>query len=140
MSISVVSPTYLSAVVEPSKVVEIAQKLNSMGFDHVKSVTGIDFLEENKIVVVYHVSSFEDDELAQFILELKTSVDRLNPRIKSLIEIWPSAEFPERETTDLMGVTFDGQPKKERLMLIDNFEGGPPLRKDFKLKTEGIDA
>jgi len=140
MSISVVYPTYLSAVVEPSKVVEIAQKLNSMGFDHVKSVTGIDFLEENKIVVVYHVSSFEDDELAQFILELKTSVDRLNPRIKSLIEIWPSAEFPERETTDLMGVTFDGQPKKERLMLIDNFEGGPPLRKDFKLKTEGIDA
>ena len=140
MSISVISPTYLSTTVEPSKIVEIAQKLNSMGFDHVKSVTGIDFPEENKILVVYHVSSFEDDELAQFILELKTSVDRLNSRIKSLIEIWPSAEFPERETTDLMGVTFEGQPQKERLMLMDNFEGGPPLRKDFKLKTEGIDA
>jgi len=111
-----------------------------MGFDHVKSVTGIDFPEEKKIDVVYHVSSFEDAELAQFILELKTSVDRLDPRIKSLIGVWPSAEFPERETTDLMGVTFDGQPEKERLMLMDNFEGGPPLRKDFKLKTEGIDA
>jgi NADH-quinone oxidoreductase subunit C len=136
----VISPNYLSTTVEPSKIVEIAQKLNSMGFDHVKSVTGIDFPEEKKIDVVYHVSSFEDAELAQFILELKTSVDRLDPRIKSLIGVWPSAEFPERETTDLMGVTFDGQPEKERLMLMDNFEGGPPLRKDFKLKTEGIDA
>ena len=119
---------------------EIAQKLNSIGFDHVKSVTGVDYPEEKKIDIVYHVSAFENTELAKFILELKTSVDRFDPRIKSLIKIWPSAEYPERETTDLMGVTFDGQPQKERLMLLENFEGGPPLRKDFKLKTEGIDA
>jgi len=39
-----------------------------------------------------------------------------------------------------MGVTFEGLPQKDRLFLMDNFEGGPPLRKDFKLKTEGIDA
>jgi len=105
-----------------------------------KSVTGIDFPETNTIDLAYHISSFQDAELAKIILELKTTVDRSNPRIQSLIEIWPSAEFPERETQDLMGVTFDAQPLKERLMLIENFEGGPPLRKDFKLQTEGIDA
>lgn len=135
-----ISPNYLTTTIEASKITEIAQKLNYMGFDHVKSVTGIDFPEEKKIDIVYHVSAFENNELAKFILELKTSVDRLDPRIKSLIEIWPSAEYPERETTDLMGVTFDGPPQKERLMLLENFEGGPPLRKDFKLKSEGIDA
>ena len=73
-------------------------------------------------------------------MSYKTSLDRQDPKIASVIDIWPSAEYPERETLDLMGVTFEGLPKKERLFLMDNFEGGPPLRKDFKLKTEGIDA
>jgi NADH:ubiquinone oxidoreductase subunit C len=39
-----------------------------------------------------------------------------------------------------MGVIFEGQPSKGRLFLLDSFEGGPPLRKDFKIRTEGIDA
>lgn len=138
--VSAISSTHLLATVEASRIIEVAQKLDAMGFDHVKSVTGIDFPEENKIEIVYHVSSFENPELEKVILELKTTTNRTDPRISSLIDIWPSSEYPERETQDLMGVIFEGQPPKERLMLMDNFEGGPPLRKDFKLKTEGIDA
>jgi len=135
----VVSPTCLSATVDATKIVEVAQKINSLGFDHVKSVTATDFLQENKIDIVYHISSFLNIELAKVILELRTSLDRQDPKIHSLIDIWPSAEYPERETLDLMGVTFDGLPQKERLFLMENFEGFP-LRKDFKIKTEGIDA
>ena len=134
-----VSPTCLSATVDATKIVEVAQKINSLGFDHVKSVTATDFLQENKIDIVYHISSFLNIELAKVILELRTSLDRQDPKIHSLIDIWPSAEYPERETLDLMGVTFDGLPQKERLFLMENFEGFP-LRKDFKIKTEGIDA
>lgn len=78
-------------------------------------------------------------ELAKVIFEIRTSLDRQDPKIPSVTEIWPSAEYPERETLDLIGVTFDGLPRKERLFLMENFEGFP-LRKDFKLKTEGIDA
>jgi len=136
----VVSPTCLSATVDSSKVPDVAHKLDSLGFDHVKSVTAVDLPEELKIDIIYHISSFLNAELAKVIFELKTSLDRSDPKIASVIDIWPSAEYPERETLDLMGVTFEGLPKKERLFLMDNFEGGPPLRKDFKLKTEGIDA
>jgi NADH-quinone oxidoreductase subunit C len=139
-NIKVVSPNYLTAIFEPSKVEFIIQKLNLIGFDHVKSVTGVDYPKDEKIELVYHVSSYGTEELAKFILELKTNLDRSSPHIKSIVDIWPSAEYPERETTDLMGVIFDGQPQKERLMLPENFEGEPPLRKDFKLETEGIDA
>jgi NADH-quinone oxidoreductase subunit C len=139
--IKVVSPTCLSTTTESSKILEVAGKLESMGFDHVKSVTAIDYLPpEPKIDMVYHISYFLNSELANFIVELQTSLDRQNPKIASVVDIWPSAEYPERETLDLMGVTFDGLPQKDRLFLMDNFEGGPPLRKDFKLKTEGIDA
>jgi NADH-quinone oxidoreductase subunit C len=135
-----VSPTCLSATVDSSKILEVAHKLDSLGFDHVKSVTAVDYPQETKIDMIYHISSFLNADLAKFIFELKTSLDRQDPKIASVIDIWPSAEYPERETLDLMGVTFEGLPEKERLFLMDNFEGGPPLRKDFKLKTEGIDA
>lgn len=135
-----VSPTLLSASAERSKILEVARKLDSLGFDHVKSVTAIDLPQEMKIDIVYHISSFLEVELAKVIFELRTSLNRLDPKVASVIDIWPSAEYPERETLDLMGVTFEGMPEKERLFLMDNFEGGPPLRKDFKLKVEGIDA
>jgi len=138
--VSVVSPTCLSATVDRSKILEVAHKLDSMGFDHVKSVTAVDLPQETKIDIIYHISSFLNAELAKVIFELRTSLDRQDPKIASVIDIWPSAEYPERETLDLMGVTFEGAPPKERLFLMDNFEGGPPLRKDFKLKTEGIGA
>lgn len=134
------SPTLLSASAERSKILEVARKLDSLGFDHVKSVTAIDLPQEMKIDIVYHISSFLEVELAKVIFELRTSLNRLDPKVASVIDIWPSAEYPERETLDLMGVTFEGMPEKERLFLMDNFEGGPPLRKDFKLKVEGIDA
>jgi len=125
--------------VEAANIVEVAKKVSSLGFDHVKAVTAIDFPEENKIDIVYHISSFLQVALAQVIFELRTSIPRQDPKISSLISIWPSAEYPERETLDLMGVTFEGLPQKERLFLLDNFEGFP-LRKDYKIKTEGVDA
>ncbi len=121
------------------ELVGISEKLRDLGFDHVKAVTGIDFPEEQKITVVYHVSSFEDAELAKFLLELRTHLNRLEPKISSLVSIWPSVEYLERETSDLMGITFEGQPPSGRLFLLEDFEGAP-LRKDFKIKTEGIDA
>ena len=134
------SPTRLSTFADASRILEIARKLDSFGFDHVKSVTAIDLPQENKIDIVYHISSFLNSDLAKVIFELRVSIDRQTPEIATVTDIWPSAEYPERETFDLMGVTFEGSPKKDRLFLMDNFEGGPPLRKDFKLKTEGIDA
>ncbi len=138
--VNVISPTCISTSIEATKIVEIAQKINSLGFDHVKSLTAIDLPQENKIDMVYHISSFLDSELAKIVLEIRTTLDRQEPKVHTLIDIWPSAEYPERETLDLVGVTFEGMPQKERLFLPENFEGGPPLRKDFKIKTEGIDA
>jgi NADH-quinone oxidoreductase subunit C len=136
----VVAPNFLNTTIEASRITEVAQKLYTIGFDHVKSVTGIDYPLENKIELIYHVSAHDNLELSKIILELKTSVDRADARIKTVTETWPSAEYPERETAEFLGVTFEGLPDKGRLMLLDNFEGGPPLRRDFILKTEGTEA
>lgn len=139
-NVVVTAPNRLSITVDAPNLVGAAQKLRDLGFDHAKSVTGIDYPEENRIGVLYHVSSFEDLELAKVILEIRTSVSRSDPRLHTVVEVWPSAEYLERETSDLMGVAFEGLRASGRLMLPENFEGAPPLRKDFKIRTEGIEA
>ena len=122
------------------KLVEAAEKLKKLGFDHVKSVCAIDYMKEGFFEVVYHVSSFSNLELAKYIIALRTKVPRDNPKLPSLVKIWPSALFLEREQYDLLGVIFEGHPRLERLLLPEDWEGPPPLRKDFKIKTEGPEA
>jgi len=124
--------------VKPENLVEVAKKLKDMGFDHVKSVTAIDFPEQKELEVIYHVSSLGDLDLAKVIVTLKTRVTSDDPRIPSLVEIWPSSKYPEREEHEMLGLVFEGHPELERLLLPEDYEGPPPLRKEFKVRTEGI--
>jgi len=53
------------------------------------------------------------------------------PSIPSLTEIYPAAEWKEREVYDMFGISFEGHPDLRRIFTEDGFEGWP-LRKDFK--------
>lgn len=140
LKVSSEAPNLIIIGVEAPNLFEVASKLNHMGFDHVKVVTGTDYPIEKKIELVYHVSSYANIDLAKVIIALKILLDKSNPRVKSLVKIWPSAEYLERETYDLVGVIFEDHPKLERLLLPSDWDQIPPLWKDFKIKTEGIDA
>lgn len=129
----------MSITIEGTTLLETAQNLKLLGFDHVKAVTGIDFPKENRMEVVYHISSFRDLETAKVILEIKMSLNRSNPQITSVVTVWPSAKYCERETAELLGIKFEGTPTGGRFLLPEDFVG-TPLRKDFKIQTEGIDA
>jgi NADH-quinone oxidoreductase subunit C len=56
----------------------------------------------------------------------------------TLTEVWPAANWPEREVFDLMGLKFAGHPNMRRIVLPDNYRGHP-LRKDFPVKGIGED-
>lgn len=124
---------------EKEKVLEIAQFLNdTYELNYVISVSGVDYPEENKFVVVYHVSSLSENGHSPIVLILKVTIDRQNPQTPSLISIWKSAEWHERETWELFGIEFVGHPKLERLLLHEDwdeeFPNQFPLRKDFLLE------
>ncbi len=57
--------------------------------------------------------------------------------VPSLISVWPSADWPEREQYDLMGIVFDGHPNLVRILLEDDWEGHP-LRKDYPIGGEPV--
>ena len=124
--------------VDKAKIVEVASYLKEVGFDHVKSVTGIDYPEQNQFEVVYHISSYSNPDLTKVILALKTKTSYKDPVFPSLYSIWESVWTGERETYEMLGIIFDGHPELRRLFLDEDFEGVHPLRKSFKLKQEGM--
>jgi NADH-quinone oxidoreductase subunit C len=65
---------------------------------------------------------------------LRTRVPRVEPRLPSLVPVFPGASWHERETYEMFGVIFDGHPDLRPLLLPDGF-AGHPLRKDFVLAS-----
>ncbi len=133
-------PNVVDVKVPRERIVEAAKRLKEMGFDHVKAVTAIDYPNE-RFEIVYVSSSYSNLELAYFIVNLRTDLPYDDPKMPTLLEVWPSVLYQEHEEHDLMGIVFEGHPRMgERLLLPESYEGIPPLRKEFKVKTEGINA
>ena len=57
--------------------------------------------------------------------------------IASVVPVWPTADFHEREAFDLMGIPFEGHPNLKRILLDDDWDGHP-LRKDYPLGGEPV--
>lgn len=100
---------------------------DEFGFDYLSSVTGVDYLPESTMEVVYHAYRSQGGPALVF----KTQVRRDNPTVPSLVPIYPGADFQEREAWDLLGIRFVGHPDLRRILLWEGFHGHP-LRKDWK--------
>ena len=60
------------------------------------------------------------------------SVTAENPRLPSVTQVYPTADWQERETYDMFGIIFDGHPNLTRILMPDDWEGFPQ-RKDYPL-------
>ena len=115
---------------------------DTLNYDHVESVSGVDYPQDNEIEVVYHIGSYTESSLARQILVLATRTPReTNPipgndatRLPTLRDIFYSVEFHEREIFEMFGVFFEGHPDNRRLLLPEDWADLPPLRKDFAIK------
>jgi NADH-quinone oxidoreductase subunit C len=115
---------------------------DGLNYDHVESVSGVDYPQDKEIEVVYHIGSYTDPSLAKQILVLATRAQREeNPipgndatKLPTLRDIFYSVEFHEREIFEMLGVYFDGHPDNRRLLLPEDWADLPPLRKDFAIK------
>lgn len=111
--------------VEKSELKTLMRKLrDNYGFNHLANLSSVDYNEEFE--VVYHLYSIPTNDK----ICVKTRVPRNSAEVDSQIDIWPTADWQEREVYDLMGIKFKGHPNLIRVLLPDNFDGHP-LRKDF---------
>ncbi len=96
-----------------------------------KGVTHEDRSDKNRFTVVYHLLSLEHNAR----IRLKVVAEGDPPRVDSVVDIWNSANWFEREAFDLFGILFDGHPDLRRILTDYGFIGHP-FRKDFPLIGE----
>ncbi len=119
---------YEGYIVQADKLVEVATKLrDEFGYDYLSSVTGVDYLPEGKMEVVYHLYKSTGGSA----LVIKAQTPREVPSVPSLVPVYPGAELQEREAWDLYGIDFEGHPDLRRILLWEGFNGHP-MRKDWR--------
>ncbi len=130
-----IKPLRIKIMVEPKDIVAVATFLrDSMGFDHAESVAGTDYPKDSQIEVIYHLGSYTREDLAAHVLALTTRSTRDDARLPTLINVYKSVEYHERETYEMLGVYFEGHPRNDRFLLPEDWADIPPLRKDFRIK------
>jgi NADH-quinone oxidoreductase subunit C len=99
-------------------------------FDFLSSVTGVDNgAEQGTFEVLYHLYSIPFNHH----IILKVILERENPSIDSVIDIWKGADWQEREIYDMFGIQFIGHPDLRRILLPEDWQGFP-LRKDYEVQ------
>ena len=130
-----IKPLRIKIQVEPQDIVRVANFLrDNIGFDHAESAGGTDYPKDNQIEVIYHLGSYSNQELAPQILWLTTRTNRDDARLPTLINVYKSVEYHERECYEMLGVYFEGHPRNERFLLPEDWADIPPLRRDFRIK------
>ena len=126
----------LSLTVSKDSLIEIMTFCkNDLGFDYLVDLTAVDNLGTNpRYEVVYELYSYSDS----CHLRIKVGVDESEREVSSVVGLWPTANWHEREAFDMIGVTFSGHPDMRRILM---WEGYPyyPLRKDFPLAGKTSD-
>jgi len=149
----------LTIVIPPAHILDVCQALhNRFGFTQLMDLCGVDYSQygqtdwetkmatstgfsravskgifkevedKPRFAVVYHLLSIKNNQR----LRVRTFAEGEPPRIDSVIDIWSSANWYEREAFDLFGILFDGHPDLRRILTDYGFIGHP-FRKDFPL-------
>jgi NADH-quinone oxidoreductase subunit C len=117
---------------------EIAKWMrDDIGFDHLKGIAGVDYPTHKKLEVLYLAGSFSKPEIQDIIVTLKAELPKDAPTISSVVSIWESAHFHEREAFEMFGINFEGHPDLRKLLTLDNWDGPPPMLKDIKFPEMG---
>ncbi len=99
-------------------------------FEFFSGVSGVHYPEDTgkELHAVYHLGSFTHNRR----LRLEVSVPDADPHLPSVVSVYPSADWHERETFDMFGMIFDGHPHLTRILMPDDWPGHPQ-RKDYPL-------
>lgn len=141
-------PTSVRSEIADAEILRIApgdlraklEALRAEGFSMLLDIGGVDYLgREPRFDVVYHLLALPAKvaSLAEVgtprRIRLLVGVPESAPSLPSIQDMWPSANWAEREIFDLFGLTFEGHPQLTRIQMPHDWEGHP-LRKDYPVE------
>jgi NADH-quinone oxidoreductase subunit C len=99
-------------------------------YNYLSDVTAVDYGSGRPLQVVYQLYSIPFRRALRVKVELPLSA----LEVESVVALWASADWLEREVYDMFGITFRNHPDLRRILMPDNYAEGHPLRKDFPLR------
>ena len=121
-------------VANPESITAVLKHLHGKGYKFLASVHGVDYYpNEPRLGILYELMDRQRVER----ISVKARVSTEHPHIDSVVELFPSADFQERETYDMFGVVFDGHPDLRRILMPEDYEGFPQ-RRDFPVGGEPV--
>jgi NADH-quinone oxidoreductase subunit C len=123
--------------VAPARVHDVLSHLKTHDtepFEFLSSLHGCDYLpDEPRLAVHYELLSMTRVER----LRVRTRMGVDEARVPSVVDLWPGANFQEREVYDMFGVVFEGHPDMRRILMPEDYEGYPQ-RRDFPIGGEAV--
>jgi len=128
-------PTLLTSAERAPELLRFLKEEAPKRFRRLEDVTAIDesarqSRPDHDLSLVYHLLSFDDPGY----LRVKVPLEGPEPEAPSISEIWPSADWYEREAFDMFGVRFAGHPDLRRILMPDSWQGHP-LRKSHPFRA-----
>ena len=120
---------------DAEKIVDVCHFAKSIGLDYLVDICSIDnYGNDPRWTVIYHLRAIGNGSEIRF----KMDVSEEKSELPSVLPVWRTANWHEREIYDLMGIRFSGHPDLRRILM---WEGYPyhPLRKDFPLAGKPTD-
>jgi NADH-quinone oxidoreductase subunit C len=120
----------MTLTIDREDIVGAARAVQEAGYNFLEDVTAVDWFPATpRFQISYHILSHSLKER----IRLRAMIDENSPSLDSIVPVWPSANYYEREVYDLFGVRFDGHPNLRRIMMPEEWQGHP-LRKDYPVE------
>ena len=124
-----------TVTIQKNKIIEILKCLRDdpeLSYDFLSDLCGIDYYPRKpRYEVVYNLFSIKNAAR----LRIKVPLDADDAKISSVVSLWKTANWQERECYDLLGIRFEGHPDLRRILMPEDATGHP-LRKDYPLRGE----
>jgi len=118
----------------PAHVKAIIVALHAKGYSFLASLHGVDYYpDEPRLGVLYELLDMHNVD--RITVKARVPID--DPRIATVVDLFPGANHPEREVYDMFGVVFDGHPDLRRILMPEDYEGFPQ-RRDFPVGGEPV--
>ncbi|BEP29438.1 NADH-quinone oxidoreductase subunit C [Helicovermis profundi] len=101
--------------------------LKSDGYTQLSILTCVDWLKEGVLQLVYVIFNWDSG----IHILVRTKLDRDKPLFRTVMEIYPGAEFYERDVHEFFGVEFEGNERSYKHLFLELWDAEPPMRKDF---------
>ena len=123
----VVNKNQVSFIVENVQVHSLLTFLKTNGWIQLSYLSAVDWIDQNKLELVYIVFNWEKP----VYIQVRTMLDRDHPEMASILPIFPGCKYYEREAHEFFGIKFPGNPDHEKQLILEEWDDMPPLLKDF---------